>query len=166
MVDVAFDASSPRLAMQITNAMVDRYVSNQLELRLQSAQRTSGWLQDKITQLQENVEDAERAVEQFRSQAGLFSAPGGTSLLLKQMPDVSAELANAQTARAAVEARLSQLRASGQPGGRGSPTSDIVDSPFMRTLDGQQADAEQKLAEASTSLGEKNPATTGLRCGD
>ncbi len=163
MVDVAFDSSSPHLSMQIANAMVDRYVNKQLELRLQSAQRTSAWLHDKITRLQDKVEDAERAVEQFRSQAGLFSAPDRTPLLLKQMTDASAELANAQTARAAIEARLSQLRASGQPGGRGSPTSDIVDSPFMRTLDGQQADAEQKLAEASTSLGEKNPATTGLR---
>ena len=163
MVDVAFDASNPRLAMQVTNALVDRYVNNQLELRLQSVQRTSSWLHDKILQLQAKVEDAEKAVEQFRSQAGLFSAPGGQPLLLKQMTDVSAELANAQTARAAVEARLNQLRASGQPSGRGSPTSDVVDSPFMRTLDGQQADAEQKLAEASTSLGERNPATLGLR---
>jgi succinoglycan biosynthesis transport protein ExoP len=163
MVDVAFDSSSPHLSMQIANAMVDRYVNKQLESRLESAQRTSAWLHDKITRLQDKVEDAERAVEQFRSQAGLFSAPDRTPLLLKQMTDVSAELATAQTARAAVEARLSQLRASGQPGGRGSPTSDIVDSPFMRTLDGQQADAEQKLAEASTSLGEKNPGTTGLR---
>jgi capsular exopolysaccharide synthesis family protein len=163
MLDVAFDASNPRLAMQVTNALVDRYVNNQLELRLQSVQRTSSWLHDKILQLQAKVEDAEKAVEQFRSQAGLFSAPGGQPLLLKQMTDVSAELANAQTARAAVEARLNQLRASGQPSGRGSPTSDVVDSPFMRTLDGQQADAEQKLAEASTSLGERNPATLGLR---
>jgi succinoglycan biosynthesis transport protein ExoP len=163
MVDVAFDASSPRLAMQIVNALVDRYVNNQLELRLQSVQRTSTWLHDKILQLQAKVEDAEKAVEQFRSQAGLFSAPGGQPLLLKQMTDVSAELANAQTARAAVEARLNQLRASAQPSGRGSSTSDVVDSPFMRTLDGQQAEAEQKLAEASTSLGEKNPATLGLR---
>src|SRR5882724_4094306 len=30
-------------------------------------------------------------------------------------------------------------------------------------LTAQQADAEQKLAEASTSLGEKYPATSGLR---
>jgi succinoglycan biosynthesis transport protein ExoP len=163
MVDVAFDSSSPHLSMQIANSLVDRYLNKQLELRLQSAQRTSAWLHDKITRLQDKVEDAERAVEQFRSQAGLFSAPDRTPLLLKQMTDVSAELATAQTARAAVEARLSQLRASGQPSGRGSPTNDIVDSPFMRTLDGQQADVEQKLAEASTSLGEKNPATTGLR---
>ena len=161
MVDVAFDSSSPHLSMQIANAMVDRYVNKQLESRLESAQRTSAWLHDKVTRLQVKVEDAERAVEQFRSQAGLFSAPDRTPLLLKQMTDVSAELATAQTARAAVEARLSQLRAS--PSGRGSPTSDLVDSPFMRTLDGQQADAEQKLAEASTSLGEKNPGTTGLR---
>src|SRR3979411_2019658 len=52
MVDVAFDASSPRLAMQVTNALVDRYVNNQLESRLQSVQRTSSWLHDKILQLQ------------------------------------------------------------------------------------------------------------------
>src|ERR1700730_12860501 len=163
MVDVAFDASNPRLAMQVANAMVDRYVNNQLELRLHSVQRTSTWLHDKILQLQAKVEDAEKAVEEFRFKAGLFSAQGGQPLLLKQMTDVSAEFANAQTARAAVEARLNQLRASAQPSGRGSPTSDVVDSPFMRTLDGQQAEAEQKLAEASTSLGEKNPATLGLR---
>jgi capsular exopolysaccharide synthesis family protein len=163
VVDIAVDSSSPHLSMQIANAMVDRYVNNQLESRLQSAQRTSAWLHDKVTRLQDKVLDAERAVEQFRSQAGLFSTPDRTPLLLKQMTDVTAEFATAQTARAAIEARLSQLRAPGQTGGRGSPTSDIVDSPFMRTLDGQQADAEQKLAEASTSLGEKNPALAGLR---
>jgi succinoglycan biosynthesis transport protein ExoP len=163
MVDIAFDSSNPRLAMQIANALVDRYVNNQLELRWQSAQRTSAWLQDKITQLQAKVEDAEKAVEEFRAQAGLFSAPGGTPLLLKQMTDVSAELTNAQTARLAVEARLSQLRAPGQAQGRVNPTNDIVDSPFMRTLDGHEAEAQQKLAEASASMGEKNPVTIGLR---
>lgn len=163
MVDVAFDSPDARLSMQIANAIVDRYVNKQLESSMQSAQRTSAWLREKITRLQDKVEDAEKAVEQFRSQAGIFSTPDRTPLLLKQMTDVSAELANAQTARAAVEARLSQLRLFGQPGGGGRATSDIVDSPFMRTLDAQQADAEQRLAEASTTLGERNPALTGLR---
>jgi capsular exopolysaccharide synthesis family protein len=170
MVDVAFDSSNPGLAMKIANAIVDRYVNDQLELRLQSAQRTSAWLQQRITGLQAKVEEAEKAVEQFRSQAGLFStsegtAPGGrgTPLLLKQMTDVSAELATAQTARAAVEARLSQLRAPGQTKGGVNPTSDIVASPFMRILDGQESEAQQKLAEALASMGERHPTTIGLR---
>jgi polysaccharide biosynthesis transport protein len=163
MVDIAFDSSNPRLAMQIANALVDRYVNNQLEVRLQSAQRTSAWLHEKIIQLQAKVEDAENAVEKFRSGASLFSAPGGTPLLHKQMTDVSAELANAQTARATIEARLSQLRPSGQPNGRVGPVSNLVDSPFMKTLDGQEAEAQQRLAEAAGSLGEKNPATIGMR---
>ncbi len=163
MLDVAFDTSDPRLSMQIANAIVDRYMTKQLEWRLQSAQRTSGWLQDKITKLQDKVLEAERAVEQFRAQAGLFSTPDRSPLLLKQMTDVSAELANAQTARAAIEARLGQLRGAVQTGGRANPTGDVIDSPFMRTLDGQQAETEQKLAEASATMGDKNPTTTGLR---
>ena len=163
MLDIAFDTSDPRLSMQIANAIVDRYMTKQLEWRLQSAQRTSGWLQDKIGKLQVKVVDAERAVEQFRAQAGLFSAPDRSPLLFKQMTDVTAELASAQTARAAIEARLGQLRGAVPAGGRGSPTSEIIDSPLMRTLDGHQAEAEQKLAEASATMGDKNPATASLR---
>jgi polysaccharide biosynthesis transport protein len=160
MVDVAFDAPDRQLAMQITNAIVDRYVNNQVALRSQSAQRTSGWLHDRIAELQGRVEAAETAVEKFRSQAGLFSTPGGSPLLLKQMTDVSADLAGAQTTRAAIEARLSQLNAATQAKGRS--VSELIDSPFMRTLDGEEADALQKLAEASASMGEKHPTTIGL----
>lgn len=161
VIDVAFDSSDPQLAMQIANAIVDHYVNNQLELRSQSARRTSAWLRDRISQLQAKVESAEKAVEKFRAEAGLFSTPGGSPLLLKQMTDVSAELATAQTARAALDARLSQLRASM---GRGSRTpSDIIDSPFMRALDTQEADVQQRLAESSVSLGDKHPTTVGLR---
>jgi capsular exopolysaccharide synthesis family protein len=165
MVDIAFESSDPRLAMQIANAMADRYVTNQLELRLRSAQQISVWLKQRVGKLQAKVEDAERAVEEFRAQARLFATPGpgGTPLLLKQMTDVSAELANAQTARAAIEARLSQLRAPNQGKGRPNTTTDIIESPTMKALDTQEADAQQKLGEALATLGERHPTTIGLR---
>jgi capsular exopolysaccharide synthesis family protein len=163
MVDVAFDSLDPALAMQVANAIVDHYVDSQLEMRTQSAQKMSAWLRAKIGQLQTKVEDAEKAVETFRSKEGLFSTPGGGPLLLKQMTDVSAELANAQTARSALQARLGQLRASNEVKARGSVPTNVVDSPFMKTLDDQQADAEQKLAEATASLGDKHPTAIGLR---
>jgi polysaccharide biosynthesis transport protein len=152
MIDVEFESLDPRLAMQIANTIADRYVANQLELRLQARLRTK-------------MEDAERAAEESRSQAGLLSTPDGSPFLLRQISDMTAELANAQTARAAIEARLSQLRAPSQSKGRPSPATGIVDSPLMKTLDGQEAEAQQKLAEASASLGAKHPTAIGLRDG-
>ena len=76
---------------------------------------------------------------------------------------MTADLANAQTARAAIEARLSQLRAASQSKGRPIPATGLIDSPLMKTLDGQEAEAQQKLAEASASLGDKHPTAIGLR---
>src|SRR5260221_13001676 len=76
------------------------------------------------------------------------------------MTDVSADLAAAQTTRAAIEARLGQLNAVTQAKGR--CVSELVDSPFMRTLDNEEADGLQKLAEASASMGDKHPTTIGL----
>lgn len=160
MVDVAFDASDRQLAMRVINAVVDRYVKNQIALRSQSAEKNTAWLQERIAELQGRVEAAETAVEKFRSRAGLFSTPGGSPLLLKQMTDVSAELATAQSARGAIEARLNQLKAASQA--KGQSVSDLIDSPFMTTLDTQEAEAQQKLAEASASLGNRHPITVGL----
>src|SRR5207248_1937366 len=165
MIDVAFDSSDPHRAMQIANALADRYLNNQLELRMESAQRTSGWLKERINKLQAKVEDSEKAAEEFRARVGLFTEPGaagqpGQPLLLKQLVDVSAELAKAQTARAAVEARLLASRGGGRIN---SSTDAVVDSTFMQTLDSQEADALQRLAEASSTMGLKHPVTTGLR---
>ncbi len=160
MVDVAFEATDRQLAKQVANAIVDHYVNNQIALRSQSAQRTSAWLHDRIAELQAKVETAETALEKFRADAGLFSTPGNSPLLLKQMTDVSAELATAQTARAAIEARLSRLKASGQ--GKEHPLSDLIDSPFMQALDADEADAMQKLAVASATTGAKHPIMIGL----
>jgi polysaccharide biosynthesis transport protein len=150
MIDIEFESVAPRLAMQIVNAIADRYVANQLDLRSQAAFRAK-------------MEDAETAAEESRSRAGLFSTPDGSPFLLKKMSDMTADLANAQTARAAIEARLGQLRASSQSKGRPIPTTGLIDSPLMKTLDGQEAEAQQKLAEASASLGDKHPTAIGLR---
>ena len=98
MLDIAFEASNAQFAKRVANAVVDAYMRNQLERRSRMAQRTSEWLRGKVSQLQSSVHKAEENLEQFRAEAGLFSTPGGSSLHLKEMTDVSAELAKAQTA--------------------------------------------------------------------
>jgi len=163
MIDVAFESLDARLAMRVANMIVDQYVEKHLELRAQIAQRTSGWLSDRIGQLQAEVEKAERAVEQFRSENGLYSTPGGSPLLLKQMTDVSAELASARSARAAIEAQLRQNRASLEISGRNSTIGDIVDSPLMKTLRDEEAKIQQQLAEASMTYSARHPTITGLK---
>ncbi len=155
MVDIEFESLDPRLAVQIADTVADRYV--------ESAEKASASLKQRVAGLQAKVEDAERTAAEFRSQEGLFSTSDGSPFLLKKMSDMATELAKAQTARAAIEARLSQLRTPDHTKHRAIPTTDIVDSPLMKVLESQEADAQQKLAEVSASLGDRNPATIGAR---
>ena len=162
VLDVAFESSDAQFAKRIADAVVDAYLRNQLEMRAHMAQRTSEWLRGRISELQSSVHKAEGSLEKFRAEAGLYSTPGGAPLLLKEMTDVSAELARAQTARAGLEAQLVQIRPALEGNATSLAISDGTASPLLRTLEAQEADASQRLVEALATQGPKNPITIGI----
>lgn len=162
MLDIAFEASNAQFAKQVANAVVDAYMRNQLERRSLVAQRTSAWLRGKVSELQASVHQAEENLEKFRAEAGLFSTPGGSPLHLKEMTDVSAELAKAQTARAALQAQLAQIRPALDGAVPSLAIADVTASPLLRALEAQEADAAQRLVEAQATQGPKNPVTMGI----
>lgn len=162
MLDVAFESSDPQFAQRVANAVVDAYMRNQLERRSRIAQRTSEWLRGKVSEAQASVNKAEEALEKFRAQAGLFSAPGGSPLVLTDMSNLTAELSKAQTVRAGMEAQLAQIRPALDGGTISLGMGDVTASPLLRALEAQEADASQRLVEAQATQGPKNPVTMGL----
>ena len=162
MLDVSYEASDPQLAQRVANAMVDAYMRNQLERRSRMAQRTSEWLRGKVAELQSSVNKAEGALEKFRSEAGLFSTPGGSPLVLKEMTDVSAELAKAQTVRAGLEAQLAQIRPALEGNATALAIGDVTASPLLRALEAQgPARAAPRQAQAAQA----EPVTMGSPSG-
>lgn len=162
MLDIAFEASNAQFAKRVANGVVDAYMRNQLERRSRMAQRTSEWLRGKVSELQSSVHKAEENLEKFRAEAGLFSTPGGSPLHLKEMTDVSAELAKAQTARAALQAQIAQIRPALDGAAPSLAIGDVTASPLLRALEAQEADAAQRLVEAQATQGPKNPVTMGI----
>lgn len=160
VIDVAFDARDPKLAAATTNALVDRYVANQQELSSKTATQQAKWLQDRIDNLQQQAAKDEQAIAEFRAKAGLFSTPGGSPLLLKEMSNVSDELAKAQANRAMLEDRSQQLRAS--LSSNIDATSDLLDSPVIRDLRTQEAALEAEFALNAQNLGPRHPKTIAL----
>ncbi|HUZ34059.1 MAG TPA: isochorismatase family protein [Xanthobacteraceae bacterium] len=160
IIDVGFDARDPKLAAAIANAVVDQYIADQQDLRAKSATQQAQWLQDRINSLQQQATTDEEAIAKFRAKAGLFSGPGGSPLLLKEMADVSDELAKAQATRTTLEDRLRQLRAS--LSSNVDATSDLLDSPVMRSLRTEEATLQAQFALNSENYGARYPKTIAL----
>jgi len=161
MIDVAFDATDRQLAMRTANAIADRYVSNQVALRSHSAQRTSAWLSERVAELQSRVEAAENRRREISRAGGPVLHPGRFALLLKQMTDLSAELAstrppgppskpisNSSTQRLAARAApssSSSIRPHEDPGLRRGRCA--AEARRSLGIDGRQASGDGRLSE-------------------
>lgn len=144
VIDVAFDASDPKLAARIANSVVDQYIADQWHMRTKTATQQRKWLRDRIDSLQRQATADEQAIVKFRAKAGLFTGPGGTPLLLKEMSEVADDLAKTKANRATLDDRLRRLRAS--LSSNVNATSDLLDSNVMTKLRTQEALLESKFA--------------------
>ena len=66
--DISITWPDPKQAAQLANAVADAYIVDQLDTRLESAKRTSGWLSDRIVELRKQLRKSEEAVAQFRKE--------------------------------------------------------------------------------------------------
>lgn len=164
IIDVSFDAESPQQAKNVTNSIVSHYIADEVHARSQSAAEMADWLRKKIVRLQSQFDNSEKVVEQFRSQAGLYSVAGGEPLLLKEMADVTTQLATAREAHEALSARLTQLRKSISAIGKGpDATTDMLNSPVMGALRLQASKVQQEITDESSILGPSHPKIRALK---
>ena len=84
VIQIGFRSFNAERAAQITNAVADAYIVDQLEAKYQATRRASVWLQDRIKELRDQVSTAERAVVEFKTKNNIVSTGGIDRRLLGQ----------------------------------------------------------------------------------
>lgn len=92
VIEISFSWPDRHKAAQITNAIAEAYMNDQLQARQDAIQGASDWLQDRLNELREKQNDAARAVEAFKGETSALSA-GAQALLREQQAAPSASLA-------------------------------------------------------------------------
>jgi len=155
-VDIAFVADNPQLAADLANSLAQVYIDDQIRAHRQAMAQESDWLTDHVEELRQRVSEAQRRLEQFKSQHGVLDANGGT-FLDREIVDYNQQLTNTQISRAQVEERARQLEALGRQAKGAESTSSAIDSPILQRLrDEEMMDARQ-VAELSTTLRDGHP---------
>ena len=107
--DISITWPDPKRAAQLANAVADAYIVDQLDTRLESAKRTSGWLSDRIVELRKQLRDSEEAVAQFRKDNGLVRSSPNLTLNEQQLSDLNSKLVAARTDAAEKKSRVDYL---------------------------------------------------------
>ena len=110
LLNIAVTWEDPVRAGQLANAVADAYVVDQLDARLESAKRASGWLSDRLVELRRQLGNSEEAVAKFRKERGLTRSGPTVALNDQQLAELNNKLITARTDAAEKKARVRLYR--------------------------------------------------------
>jgi capsular exopolysaccharide synthesis family protein len=156
VLSIQAEAQKPGEAAAIANTVAERYLAQQRSDKLATSHQVESFLTERITQLRQQVEKSEQAVEDYRRQNGLYKgeSAGVTS---QQMTELNTQMILAQTARAEADARLGEAQAMRKTGAESDSVPDVLKSSLIAALKEQQATTERKLSDLSGSYGPEHP---------
>ena len=143
------------LAASIANSVADQYLVDQLDAKFEQTRRANAWLDERLSGLREEVNQAESAVEAYRSQEGLLSARGQT-LTESNIADINGQLVRQEAEYSEKLARLNSVR---QQISRGTSESitEALGSEVVRNLRSQLAQVIRQRADLETRYGPRHP---------
>jgi polysaccharide biosynthesis transport protein len=164
IVTIAITWEDPKRAGQLANAVADAYVVDQLDARLESAKRASGWLSDRLAELRRQLRDSEETVAKFRQEHGLTRSGPTVALNDQQLAELNSKLIAARTDAAEKKARVTFIAelASGKKTLDSLPDSMLSASSVMGALRGKLAEASQREADLLARYNSRHPAVVNI----
>ena len=166
IIEISFNSSNANRAAEITNAIANAYIADQLNAKFEANSRATSWLQERLSNLGDQALAAERAVSAFKSQNNVVSS-GGKPIDEQQVSDLNSRLVAARAQTSDALAKLNGyeaiLRANS---GSSSPIGTLADglgSPIINSLRQQYLEFERREREYVRRLGPGHQAVIDLR---
>jgi capsular exopolysaccharide synthesis family protein len=111
LVDVTFLSEDPKFSAVAVNALLDEYVSQNLELKLQSTQGMLDWLDKELENQQRRVQDSERALAEYREKENALSLDDKQNIIVSRLNQLNDAVTRARTERVQKESLYNQVKA-------------------------------------------------------
>ena len=162
VMEVSFTSVDPEKAARISNAVVDAYITDQLEAKFQSTKRASLWLQDRIGELRSQASTADHAVVDFTKANNIVSADGKL-VNEQQLTEVNSQLMLAHAATAEAKARLDRIDEVMKAPIPDASVADALKSEIIVHLRQQYLELAGREAIFSARYGANHEAVVNLR---
>lgn len=156
LIDAQVYSVSAQKAADLANAVADQYRVDQLEAKLETTQRATNWLLERVSGLRDEVSQKERSVEAYRSESGLLAA-AGTSLTEQEIASLSAQKIQQEAALNRARARFENVRRAQLSGTGVDSISEVLNNVVISDLKSQQAVVLRRQADLESTLGSRHP---------
>jgi succinoglycan biosynthesis transport protein ExoP len=161
LVNVAFTSLDPKLAARSANALVDEYVDQNLQVKVQSSQNMLDWLEKELGKQEKKVQESEQALTDYRDKQNALSLDDKQNIVTTRLTALNDALIKARTIKAQKEALYNQVKSMST-----TTTPDAIaavsQNPQIQALKNKIADLRQQRAQLTEKFGEKWPAVQAV----
>lgn len=163
IINVSYTDTNPGMAARIANGFADAYLVDQLEAKFEATQRANDWLNDRVADLRDKVQAADRAVEDFRVTHNLMDGGAGTTLTDQQVAKINADLIAARSTAAAAKTKLDQLNLAISQGKDVNSFAAPAEATNIAALQSKMSDLRRQDTELATRYAARHPSVVAVR---
>jgi succinoglycan biosynthesis transport protein ExoP len=157
LVVIRYTSPDAALAAQVTNAVAQTYIENDLDARYQMTRTASEWLQNQLSGLKEKLNQSEQTLQGYREKQGIVStkesAQNGTG---QQVEQLQSRLIEARTRRAEIESTYKTVKDAATAGDLASQPAVLINQQ-VADAKRQASEAARRLADTSQRYGKEHP---------
>jgi polysaccharide biosynthesis transport protein len=146
VIEVAVDSTSPAMAADFANTLVNEFIEQNIETRWQSSLRTEHWLTRQIEDMRIKLEQSESKLQEYARQAGLLSANDKSSVSEDRLRQVQQQLSSAQSELVAKQARNEMLGSNPE-----GTVPDVLNDEAIQGFEQKIADLRRQVAELTVT---------------
>ncbi len=155
LIQVRFESPEPRLAAAVANSVAEQFIRADLDARFRMTQTANGWLNERLAVLRDKLDSSEKALQQYKDEAGILDARGASQGGAgRQLDEVQQRLVQARIQRSQAEQIYKQVRTD-QPGRYDVPA--VFNNPSVARAREAEGAAAAKLADAQQRYGPAHP---------
>jgi polysaccharide biosynthesis transport protein len=156
VISINATSEDPAKAALIANTLTSIYISGQLNTKVDETVKAGEWLQERLTELREDVRAAESAVQEFRTAQGLIQA-GGVSTIESKIASLTSQLLVLQSDLSEKRLRHEEALRFADADAETAQRSDVITSPLLITLRSQRSDLAREFADVTTQYSTLHP---------
>lgn len=162
VLEIAYTSHNRRDAARIANGIANAYLTDQLDSRYEATQRAGVWMQERISELEQQARESDLAVQRFRSENDLVAA-GGQLISEQQLSEVASQLTVARADTARARARYDRIRSIIDAGESDAIVGDALSQSVFNELRSRYLDANKRMSDLSERLGPDHVQVVNLR---
>ena len=153
VLSIAFQAQDPQLAAQLADAFAQAYIYTNLELRIEPAKQTTQWYNQQLASLRAELIEKQNALSSYQEEHNIIASTDRLDLEANKLAELSSMLIAVQSERLNSQSR-SDLISNTK---RGQLETRALDNPQVQKLSADLAQAQARLGELATQVGENHP---------